>query len=328
MSCEGSNLFLNCFRHASNDDLVKDGVVDVNSVINEIAQIKRHQLMLSQDLSKVQLENQLVWQETAQLHEKYQNQQQTVNKILGFLASVFSKKKHVSSNKKRKLLIEDVSESDEEVIKSLDDLIQDPVLVHQTEDENISVNNVISAGQSIFPASASLSPATPNGQSLPIPNSISSQPYMPSSSQPFIASNIPSTIPPFISQQSPIYTPQSTKTPLSHSITEILPELQHDIPGHDPTLPIQEDMEILNDRLDSLSYIMNNYGNLSQNSPKWTHEDLDSANLSILQDTDEGKNLLSQMRASASKCQKADQKLTADSEVSQADFDEFFNDDC
>ncbi|KAI8910406.1 hypothetical protein EDD86DRAFT_181624, partial [Gorgonomyces haynaldii] len=73
-------------KNVTQDELVKDGVVDLNGVINEIAAIKRHQFTISADLQKIQRENQAVWRQSEALHLKYQQQQDTINKILGFLA--------------------------------------------------------------------------------------------------------------------------------------------------------------------------------------------------------------------------------------------------
>ncbi|KAI8823993.1 uncharacterized protein EV422DRAFT_492960 [Fimicolochytrium jonesii] len=88
----------------------KEGVMDMNYIIQEIAAIKRHQLTISADLSKIQRENQILWSESTTVRERYQRQQETIEKILRFLASVFSPKKRPLPNKKRRLLLEGIPE--------------------------------------------------------------------------------------------------------------------------------------------------------------------------------------------------------------------------
>ncbi|TPX66063.1 hypothetical protein SpCBS45565_g04694 [Spizellomyces sp. 'palustris'] len=84
----------------------KDGSsLDVNYIIQEIAAIKRHQLTISSDLKNIQRENQVLWGESVSIRDRYQRQQETIEKILRFLASVFSSRKKPLMNKKRKLLL-------------------------------------------------------------------------------------------------------------------------------------------------------------------------------------------------------------------------------
>jgi hypothetical protein len=101
------------------------GALDVSSVLHEIAAIKRHQMTISADLKTIQKENQVLWNDAMTIREKYQRQQDTINNILKFLASVFgsgrdpagaagskgkvplSSPNPATTTKKRKLLIED-----------------------------------------------------------------------------------------------------------------------------------------------------------------------------------------------------------------------------
>jgi hypothetical protein len=84
----------------------KDGV-DINNIINDMAAIKRHQMTISADLNKIQQDNQLLWQESLVIRQRYQRQQETIDKILRFLASVFATKKKSIVPQKRPLLLED-----------------------------------------------------------------------------------------------------------------------------------------------------------------------------------------------------------------------------
>lgn len=100
------------------------GNIDMNHILDEIAAIKKHQMSISTDLKNIQRDNQLIWQETLAGREQHQGHQDTIDKILRFLASVFSgDKKRVVIPRKRRLLIgdadteykeEDYIEEDEE----------------------------------------------------------------------------------------------------------------------------------------------------------------------------------------------------------------------
>ena len=76
-------------KKAKNDDDKQDtSNLDLGGVISDITAIKRHQLTISTDLRNIQQENQLLWQECIGIRNRYQKQQDTVNKIVRFLASV------------------------------------------------------------------------------------------------------------------------------------------------------------------------------------------------------------------------------------------------
>ncbi|ORY01709.1 hypothetical protein K493DRAFT_209285 [Basidiobolus meristosporus CBS 931.73] len=83
------------------------GALDMNNVMNEITAIRKHQFTISTDLKNLQRENQQLWQETLASRERYNRQQETIDKILRFLASVFSsdkKSKEIIPRKRRLLL--------------------------------------------------------------------------------------------------------------------------------------------------------------------------------------------------------------------------------
>lgn len=298
--------------------MVKEGVVDANSVINEIAAIKRHQVTISADLQTLQRDNQLVWQETAQLQTNYHLQQQTINKMVSFLATVFSKKKDVSNvsssqaeNKKRKLMIEEASETEDERadhisaedISSLFEIPSPPSAI------SASLSNL---QHSIIPQMNILpNQISPLEQPANLLNPLAfGQPFYPSnSSQPL---NQPQNAP---------NTSQLSNQQLCASLFPIAPAgtanpIAMQPISNDPTLPLSQDMDILNDRLDSLSYLMDNYTHPTQ----WSPQDLQNANLQILHDTDEGKTLLANMNEGTSMM-----GLEEPVDVSQVDFDEFFN---
>jgi len=92
------------------------GTVDLHHILDEIAAIKKHQMSISNELKNVQTDNQVLWQENIASRERHHRHQETIDKILRFLASVFSseKNKHVVIPRKRQFLLGDVSKEDEQ----------------------------------------------------------------------------------------------------------------------------------------------------------------------------------------------------------------------
>jgi hypothetical protein len=66
-------------------------ILDVNSIVTGITAIKRHQQAISADLNELKASNQHLWQEALTARERYKSQQDTINRILKFLASVFGR---------------------------------------------------------------------------------------------------------------------------------------------------------------------------------------------------------------------------------------------
>ena len=66
-------------------------LLDVNSIVSGITAIKRHQQAISGDLNELKTSNQQLWQEALAARERYKSQQDTINRILKFLASVFGR---------------------------------------------------------------------------------------------------------------------------------------------------------------------------------------------------------------------------------------------
>ncbi|KZV92886.1 hypothetical protein EXIGLDRAFT_613757 [Exidia glandulosa HHB12029] len=66
-----------------------NGTLDVNNLLSGIAAIKRHQTQISSELTELKRNNQALWQEAIAARERYQRQQDTVERILKFLGTVF-----------------------------------------------------------------------------------------------------------------------------------------------------------------------------------------------------------------------------------------------
>ncbi|KAJ4478203.1 hypothetical protein J3R30DRAFT_3479998 [Lentinula aciculospora] len=65
-------------------------VLDIHAIINGIAAIRRHQANISSELNELKRSNQLLWQESMEARNRHQKQQDTINRIIKFLAGVFS----------------------------------------------------------------------------------------------------------------------------------------------------------------------------------------------------------------------------------------------
>ncbi|KAG0265090.1 stress-responsive transcription factor hsf1 [Linnemannia exigua] len=84
--------------------------LDLGHIVKEVNAIKRHQFAISTDLRNIERDHQSLWQESIAARERHQRQQETIDKILRFLASVFSgekKTRAIVPNKKARLTITD-----------------------------------------------------------------------------------------------------------------------------------------------------------------------------------------------------------------------------
>lgn len=122
-------------------------LVDINSIINGITAIKRHQATISADLNELRASNQHLWQEAIEARERHQKQQDTINRILKFLAGVFGTagahkgapvhgSPHAGIPRKRqRLMIEGAAQSDKN--KPLEPLdVVEPIIETASEDGN------------------------------------------------------------------------------------------------------------------------------------------------------------------------------------------------
>jgi hypothetical protein len=64
----------------------------LKEIILELSQIKRHQVAINNEIIGMKRENQDAWTQSLLLQQEYEKQKDTIEKILGFLAQVFSKK--------------------------------------------------------------------------------------------------------------------------------------------------------------------------------------------------------------------------------------------
>ncbi|KAI8985277.1 hypothetical protein BDB01DRAFT_721902 [Pilobolus umbonatus] len=91
--------------------------IELNHILDEIQSIKKHQTNISGQLQAIQHDNQALWQETISARERHLRHQETIDKILRFLASVFSSEKRSAIPRKRRYLLGSVDEQEEPRIK-------------------------------------------------------------------------------------------------------------------------------------------------------------------------------------------------------------------
>lgn len=70
-------------------DNMEGGNINFQNVLNELEQIKVNQYAISEDLRRVRSDNKTLWQENFLTRERHQQQAQTLEKILKFLAAVY-----------------------------------------------------------------------------------------------------------------------------------------------------------------------------------------------------------------------------------------------
>ena len=64
-------------------------MLDVNSLVTGISAIKRHQQAISSELNEIKKSNEHLWKEVMASRERHKKHQDTINRILKFLAGVF-----------------------------------------------------------------------------------------------------------------------------------------------------------------------------------------------------------------------------------------------
>ncbi|PFH45552.1 hypothetical protein AMATHDRAFT_158762, partial [Amanita thiersii Skay4041] len=78
-------------KQSSQQSEEAQAILDIHSIVQGIAAIKRHQTAISAELSELKRSNQLLWQDALLAREKHQKQEDTINRIVKFLAGVFGK---------------------------------------------------------------------------------------------------------------------------------------------------------------------------------------------------------------------------------------------
>ncbi len=66
-------------------------ILDIHSIVQGISAIQRHQGAISAELRELKRSNEMLWQDALLAREKHQKQEDTINRIVKFLAGVFGK---------------------------------------------------------------------------------------------------------------------------------------------------------------------------------------------------------------------------------------------
>ncbi|KAF8326897.1 hypothetical protein F5887DRAFT_1013084 [Amanita rubescens] len=66
-------------------------ILDIHSIVQGISAIQRHQGAISSELRELKRSNEMLWQDALLAREKHQKQEDTINRIVKFLAGVFGK---------------------------------------------------------------------------------------------------------------------------------------------------------------------------------------------------------------------------------------------
>lgn len=72
--------------------------MQLHSIIDEVAGIERHQAAISAELTELRQSNQVLWQEASASRVRLEKQQDTINRIVRFLAGAFGQRTPVGSS--------------------------------------------------------------------------------------------------------------------------------------------------------------------------------------------------------------------------------------
>jgi heat shock transcription factor len=112
--------------------------LDLQHIMEEIQVIKQHQMNISSQLKNIQNDNSILWQETISARERHQRHQDTIDKILRFLASVFSNDKSMAIPRKRRYLLEAPDTTD---TKNQQDIEYQPNANNSNNNRNVNSNS-------------------------------------------------------------------------------------------------------------------------------------------------------------------------------------------
>jgi heat shock transcription factor len=112
----------------------------LTGIVQEIAALRMQQNALRSDLQAIQRDSQLLWSETLATRERHAQQQAIIDKILGFLASVFSSDKALSeasglnlTPRKRPLLIEEMPTTEDALFENSTDASPRPKIANKQD---------------------------------------------------------------------------------------------------------------------------------------------------------------------------------------------------
>jgi hypothetical protein len=130
--------------------------IDLHHILDEIQTIKNHQMNISTQLQTIQRDNQVLWQETVAARERHLRHQETIDKILRFLASVFSSsdKRPAIPRKRRFLLGPAADEHDEFMLEEEEERAKK--IPRQQQDTSFNIDDFVTGKDDLTHLSTTL----------------------------------------------------------------------------------------------------------------------------------------------------------------------------
>jgi len=128
-------------------------VLDIQTIMNGITAIQRHQTTITAELNELKQSNQLLWQDALDARAKHQKQQDTINRIVRFLAGVFGNHANVHKEdgvdqlpsravvprRAPRFLIEDGRRNRKAIVEDEQDVLEQELGHHLASGELLSV---------------------------------------------------------------------------------------------------------------------------------------------------------------------------------------------
>ncbi|KAH8553361.1 hypothetical protein BGW37DRAFT_485396 [Umbelopsis sp. PMI_123] len=262
---------------------------ELSQLINDIASIKRHQTTISTDLRNLQRDNLILWQDNLAAREKHERHQDMIQKVLQFLATVFSSNQLEAYSKQKDFILENRRESDSPLqtmfkprVSSSSEVQSPPWSVNQ-EAININLPSLIQSakgttGGESSTASPSASTSTPLTTVSVVAAALGSTPFGPSPA--------PVTRPP--SESSYTGPSQRQRSPSATDATkESEPQASNniDISQQSSDLAaVAKSAESINDDIDSLQGHIENLATQLGFDPINFGEDIENADITMFMD--------------------------------------------
>ncbi|PVG00955.1 hypothetical protein CPB86DRAFT_782205 [Serendipita vermifera] len=159
--------------------------IDMAQIINGLATIKKHQDLISDNLKELQTSNQALWQEAMEARERHRKHQETINRILKFLASLFQTSAATSLRSKSMTTSGSQNDSPSPTIPRIRLMIKDVPDNHDDDDDVAStpqssvrmeeVDLTDEAGSKPYATIKPVTPSASNSSNLPTPAPNSTQ---------------------------------------------------------------------------------------------------------------------------------------------------------
>lgn len=166
--------------------------LDINAILEGITAIKQHQANISAELQDLRNQNARLWEQTYESQTKFQKQEDTINRILKFLAGVFGghhssqvreegvnhgePPRSVMTRKPQRLMIGHILQPPPKVVMTeVDDVDDGPVASIETPPSTVVPSPSVAPRSPILPPSESSQPA-PNTESVTLAQLMQQEP--------------------------------------------------------------------------------------------------------------------------------------------------------